>query len=98
MKLFDFGESESRSWFRQILEFSRKRVSFEDNIDCVLVTATVDTVETQIGHSLGRAPKFIIEVASYPNGTAGISWTKAPEADKIFIKRATAGSCTLLLA
>lgn len=97
MKLRDFGQSATREWFQQILEWSRKRFTFEDNLDCVFVTHRVETTETEIGHSLGRVPKYILEVASYPNGTAGISFTKPPEKDKIYIKRNAAGECTLLL-
>ena len=97
MKLRDFGETAARDWFQQILEWSRKKIAFEDNIDCIFVTANVGTSQTEIGHALGRVPKYILEVASYPNGTAGISFTKAPEVDKIFITRASSGVCTLLL-
>ncbi len=97
MKLRDIGDSALREWFNQILEWSRKKITFDDNIDCVFVTANIGTSQTEVGHSLGRTPKYIIEVASYPNGTAGISFTKAPEPSKIFVKRATAGECTLLL-
>lgn len=98
MKLFDFGDDKPRSWYQQLLEWSRKKITFDDNIDCVFVTASIGTAETQVGHSLGRVPKYIIEVASFPYGTAGIAWTKAPEKDKIFITRSTAGTCVLLLA
>jgi len=98
MKLRDLGREAAREWFEQILEWSRKRLTFEDNLDCAFVTFEVQTTETEVPHSLGRIPKYIMEVAAYPNGTAGISFTtKPPENDKIYIQRATAGTCTLLL-
>lgn len=97
MKLRDFGESALRDWFNQVLDWSRKKITFDDNIDCAFITAKVDVTSTEIGHSLGRTPKYIIEVATYPYGTAGISFTRPPEKDKIFIKRNVAGTCCLLL-
>ena len=97
MKLRDIGREAAREWFEQILEWSRKRITFEDNLDCAFITFEVQTTETEVPHSLGRAPKYIMEVAAYPYGTAGISFTRPSENDKIYIKRATAGKCTLLL-
>lgn len=97
MRLRDFGDNPDRTWFQQIMEWSRKKVTFDDNIDCVFITADVGTSNTEVGHSLGRTPKYILEVASYPYGTAGITFTKAPTADKLFISRTSAGKCVLLL-
>jgi hypothetical protein len=98
MKLLDFGQGlPDRTWFQRILEWSRKKISFEDNIDCAFITANVGTGETEVGHPLGRAPKYLIEVAAYPNGTAGISFTKEPDNKRVFIKRGTAGQATFLL-
>lgn len=97
MKLRDLGETATRDWFQQILDWSRKKITFSDNIDGVFITANVGTGETQVGHPLGRTPQYIFEVAAYPNGTAGISFTKQPDNQSIFIKRSVAGQCTLFL-
>ena len=97
MKLLDFGDTASRSWFQQILEWSRKKITFDDNIDCATVTAYIGTTETQVGHPLGRTPRYIIEVAAYPNGTAGISFTKEPDYKNLYLTRSVAGKCTLIL-
>lgn len=97
MKIRDLGENAAREWFLQILEWSRKKITFEENIDCIFVTKQILTTETEIPHGLGRAPKYVIEVAQFPNGTAGIKFTKAPTKDRIYLTRATAGTCTLLL-
>lgn len=97
MKLRDFGKDAARDWFQQLLEWSRKRVSFEDNIDGIFLTVNIDSAETEIGHSLGRTPRYVFEVASYPNGTAGISFTKEPTNQKLYLKRSVAGQCTIFL-
>ncbi len=97
MKLRDFGSDAYRSWFQQILEWSRKKITFEDNIDCVFVEAHLFTTETVIDHPLGRIPKYILEVASFPSGTSGISFTRAPSIDKLYLTRTSAGPCVLLL-
>lgn len=97
MRLRDFGQEAPSSWFQQILEWSRKKITFEDNVDCVFITATIATTETVVGHQLGRTPKYVLEVASWPNGIKGIELTKAPTSEKLFIKRATSGETTLLL-
>jgi len=97
MKLEGFGESPDRSWFQRLLEFTRKKISFEDNIDGIFINANIGLNETEVGHSLGRAPQYVIEVASYPNGTAGISFTKASTANQLYLKRTVAGACTLFI-
>lgn len=100
MKLRDFGTDAAREWFQQILEWSRKKVTFEDNVDCVFVSATIGTSETAIGHSLGRAPKYIIPVGSWNTGATivrEITLTKAPTVDQIYVSSASAGKQTLLL-
>lgn len=97
MKLIDFGSDAPRTWFQQILEWSRKKITFDDNVDCQILTVNIGTSETEVGHSLGRAPRYIIEVASYPNGTAGINFTKESDNKRVFLKRNTAGMCTLIL-
>lgn len=97
MKLRDFGLDASREWFQQILEWSRKRITLEDNVDCQIITANINTSETVIGHSLGRTPRLVIPVASYPYGTAHISFTKEPTAEKLFLTRSTAGLQALIL-
>lgn len=97
MKLRDFGKDAAYEWFQQILEFSRKKITFDDNVDCQILTVNIGIAETEIGHSLGRTPRYVIEVASYPNGTAGIQFTKEPTNQKLYLKRGTAGQCTLFL-
>lgn len=99
MKLRDFGKDAAYEWFQQILEWSRKKITLPDNVDCIFVTATISTSETTVGHTLGRVPQYILEVCTWPDGIkcAGIELTKAPTNEKIFIKRGTAGKTTLLL-
>lgn len=101
MKLYDFGDTQPRAWFNQILEWSRKRISFSDNIEHVLLAGVqVDTTETVIDHPLGRSPRFVIEVAMTMEetyGIAGITPTRPFTAEKIYLSRATAGKCALLL-
>ncbi|MFM2117268.1 MAG: hypothetical protein RL316_458 [Bacteroidota bacterium] len=98
MKLRDFGETAIRDWFTQVLEWSRKKITFDDNIDCVFLTANINTTETVLRHNLGRSPKYVLEAAIFPGGTTGgISLTKAPTIDTLYIKKSTAGQSTLLL-
>lgn len=97
MKLRDLGENAARDWFLQILEWSRKKFTFDDNLDCIFITKTIGTTETEIPHALGRVPKYVLEVAQFPNGTAGINFTRASTNDRIYLKRSVAGTCTLLL-
>lgn len=97
MILRDVGAAAAKEWFEQILQWSRKKITLDDNLDCVFVTAYIATTETEIGHPLGRTPRYIIEVAAYPNGTAGISFSRESKIDKVYLKRATAGTCTLLM-
>lgn len=97
MKLRDFGDDASRSWFQQILEWSRKKITLEDNVDGIFLNTYLGTAETVIDHALGRIPKYIIEVAAYPNGTKGIDFTQAPTNEKLFLKRDAAGTCTLFI-
>ena len=97
MKLRDFGKDAPESWFQQILEWSRRKITFSDNIDCVFVTVDIATTETMVGHTLGRVPKYVLEMASWPNSALGVELTKAPTSNKLFIKRGTSGETTLLL-
>lgn len=98
MKLREFGPEAARDWFQQIFEWSRNKVSFSDNLDLQTLTVSINTTETEVGHSLGRAPQLILIAATYPSiGTVGVSLTRPPEKDKVWLKASTAGSCTLLL-
>lgn len=97
MRLEDFGDTPNRSWFQRLLELTRKRISFEDNIEGQFITAYLQTTETVISHNLGKAPKYIFEVASFPYGTAGIGVTKAPTNNQLFLTRVTAGTCVLYI-
>lgn len=97
MILRDLGSLSTPEWFHQLLAWSRRRVSFTDNLDGTFVDAQIGTGETEIGHNLGRAPTYVFELASFGTGTAGITLTRAPEAGRIFIKRAVAGKSTLFL-
>lgn len=107
MKLFDFGESDSRSFIRQILEWSQRRVSLFDNLDCDIVgPVRIETTETQVGHNLGRVPRGVIEMASGNspqasgtqwNGTVGIAQTKQATVTSLYLKRKEAGETTLVI-
>jgi len=97
MKLMDYGTEAQRDWFQQILRWSRKKITFEDNLDCVFIDTSLLTTETAIEHPLGRTPRFVMEVAKFPNGTAGITWGKAPTNTQLFLKRSSAGNCTLMI-
>lgn len=107
MKLFDFGEQDFRSFIRQILEWSLKRVSLFDNLDCqVLDSVRIETTETQVGHSLGRIPRVVFEacagnsrnaIGTQWNGTVGIALTRQPTTTSIYIKRKEVGETTLVL-
>jgi hypothetical protein len=93
MKLRDFGIEQTRDWFEQILQWSRKKITFEDNVDGVEVLAYIGTSDTSVPHALGRAPKSVIPIAKYPYGTAAIefSQSKAPTNQVLYLKRAVAG-------
>lgn len=97
MKLFDFGDDKSRAWFQQILEWSRKKVTFDDNIDCVTLSAYIATSETIVDHPLGRVPKGIIPVLQYPNNISELSWTREPTNSRLYLKQRVAGKITLLI-
>jgi hypothetical protein len=97
MKLFDFGDGQNRSWFQQILEWSRKKISFEDNLDCVILTVKIATSETIVDHPLGRVPKGIIPILQYPNNISELSWTKAPTNSRLFLSQRIEGTITLLI-
>jgi hypothetical protein len=97
MKLRDLGVDAAREWFQQLLEWSRKKITVDDNWDASVLKTYLGTAETVVDHTLGRTPRYIWEVASFPHGTAGISFTKEPTNAKLFLKRSTAGECTLIL-
>lgn len=97
MKLIDFTGTPDSNWFQQLLLLTRNKLSFDDNVDCQILTVNIGTSETEIGHSLGRVPRYIIPVASYPNGTAGIQFTKSSDNKRVFLKRDVAGVQTLIL-
>lgn len=97
MKLRDFGVDASREWFQQILEWSKKRVSIDENLDVQIIEADIGTSETRIGHALGRVPRGIIPVMKYPYGVQALSFTKEPTIDSIFLSRAVAGRQSLII-
>lgn len=97
MKMPDLTGMPDASWFQRLLEFTRKKITFDDNIDCQILTVNIGVAQTEIGHSLGRTPRYIIPVASYPNGTAGIQFTKESDNKRVFLKRDVAGVQTLIL-
>lgn len=97
MKLRDYGEVFGRDWIQQIMQWSKKKVSVGDNIDCVEVVEFINTTETRVGHNLGRVPQGIIPIMKYPHGTDSLSFTRAPEIDKIWVSRSTAGFQGLIL-
>lgn len=97
MKLDSFGDMPDKNWFQKLLELTRRRISFDDNIDGIFLTKNIGVAETRIGHNLGRIPKYIFEVAAYPNGTAGIQFTKPSTVSEIFLTRTAAGKCTLFI-
>ena len=98
MKPFDFsGEVPSRSWFRQIQEILTRGISLDDNLDAVIATGYVGTVETEIGHALGRVPRVVIPVGVFPYGTTTITFTRAPEAGKLWLSGGVAGVRAFLL-
>jgi hypothetical protein len=90
LRLFDFGGSDTRSFIRQILEWSQKRVSFEDNIDILQMSSFINTSETVVEHKLGRIPKALVPILTYPNKIVSVEFTKAPDAARIYIKAASA--------
>lgn len=101
MRLPDIGpdgdQSWVRGWLQRLVEWSRKKITFEDNIDCVFHRVYLRTTSTKVGHPLGRTPRYIIEVAAYPDGTAGIQYTAEPTNTDLYLSRTSAGWCTLLL-
>jgi len=100
MKLQDYGavtDQKADSFFKQLLDWSRGKLTFADNFDCKIIPAYLGTAETIVQHSLGRIPQGIIEVASYPHGTAGISFTQSPTDKQLYMRRGTAGNCFLLI-
>lgn len=97
MKLRDFGENAPRSWFRQILEWSQRGVSIQDNLDAQIIEADIGTSETRVGHNLGRIPKGVIPIMVFPHGITGLQFTKAPTADSLFLSRSSAGRQALII-
>jgi hypothetical protein len=97
MKLYDYGDNQNRSWFQQILEWSRKKITFEDNIDCVIISVEIATSETIVDHPLGRVPRGIIPVLQYPNNISELSWTRAPTNSRLFLTQRVAGPVSLLI-
>lgn len=90
MRLFDFGGSDTRSFIRQILEWSQKRISFDDNIDVLQMSSFINTSETVIEHKLGRIPKALVPILTYPNKIVSVEFTKSPDATRLYLKAATA--------
>jgi hypothetical protein len=97
MKLLDLGDQATRPWFTQILEWSRKKITFDDNIDCVFLTVNISTSETVIEHTLGRVPKGIIPIAQYPNNISELSWSREPTNQKLHLKQRVSGTMTLMI-
>ncbi len=100
MILQDFGKLQNTttdSWFAQLLGWSRNKVNIEDNLDLKIMKAYVKTTETELQHTLGRAPRGIIPVAIYPLGSSNISWSRAPTDERIYITQAVAGECYFIL-
>ena len=102
MILRDFGklgQVKLDQWLQQILAFSQKKISFEDNMDSIFQVAYIASGGTQVQHSLGRIPLGVIEVATQQTGTKGIS----PQVGKewtnkfIYLNRDTSGDCTLII-
>jgi len=97
MKLPDLVGMPDISWFQRLIELTRKKLTFDDNVDCQILTVNIGTTETEVGHALGRTPRYIIPIASYPNGTAGIQFTKESDNKRVFLKRDVAGVQSLIL-
>ena len=97
MRLFDLGDKEPRAWYQQLLEWSRKKITFDNNIDCVFLAVNISTSETVIDHPLGRVPKGIIPVLQYPNNISELSWTKEPSNTRLYLKQRVSGKMTLLI-
>ncbi len=100
MKLQEYGKVADRnldSFLKQILDWSKQKVSIQDNLDVRFVTAYIGTTETEVKHTLGRIPAFVIPVAAYPNGTSTIDFAKASTIEAMYLKRGTAGTCSLLI-
>jgi len=102
MKMQDFGKlgnPKLDQWLQQIFSFSRKKISFQDNMDVILQSAYIGSGGSQIQHSLGRIPQGVIEVATQQTGTKGISPTVGKEWTEkfIYLTRATSGDCQLMI-
>lgn len=98
MKIMDFGEdTPPRAWYTALIEWSRKKISFDDNIDCVTLNAYVATSETPIGHPLGRVPKGIIPILQFPGSVYEMDMTKASTNTQIYLKSRVAGTVNLLI-
>jgi hypothetical protein len=97
MRLFDFGGNDTRTFFRQIVEWSQKKIGFDDNLDILTMSSFVDTSETVIEHNLGRIPKALVPILTYPNKITTLEFTKAPEASKIYIKAGSACNVSFFL-
>lgn len=97
MKLRDLGDAPMRTWFNMILEWSRKKITFDDNMDGIFVRSYIATTETKVSHTLGRMPRYVFEVAEYPSGTAGIEFTQHNTRDTLYLRRNVAGNCTLFI-
>jgi hypothetical protein len=97
VRLFDFGEQQPRAWFQQILDWSRNKVSVEENLDCVIISVNIATSETIVDHPLGRVPKGIIPVLRWPNNISELSWTREPTDTRLFLSQRVAGQMTLLI-
>lgn len=97
MKLTDFGDKPDNTWFRNILEWSRKKISLDDNLDCVTMSVEIATTETKIGHSLGRVPKGVIPLLQFPGATIEMTMTNAPTNNLLFISARVKGTYGLLI-
>jgi len=90
--------SNIKDFYRQILSWSRKSITLEDNVDCQIIDVNLLTTETKVGHNLGRIPKYILPIMSYPNGIRGdLEFTKSSTEKEIYIKCSVAGAYTLVV-
>lgn len=97
MKLTDFGDKPEATWFKNILEWSRKKVSIDDNLDCVTLSVDIATSETAISHPLGRVPKGIIPFLTFPGSLVEMDVTRAPINTQLFLKSRIAVKANLLI-
>lgn len=98
MKLIDFGEdTPPRAWYTALIEWSRKKISFDDNIDCVILKVNIATNETAVDHPLGRVPKGIIPILQFPGSVYEMDMTRASTNTQVFIKMRVAGTVNLLI-